>query len=43
MEFDYKKFSNDLFEALDTSLQKLTKEHKNLYAFTLSCSRDVRS
>ncbi len=43
MEFDYKKFSNDLFQALDTSLQKLTKEHKNLYAFTLSCSRDVRS
>ncbi|MDQ0227711.1 DUF4303 domain-containing protein [Metabacillus niabensis] len=43
MEFNYNKFSNDLFQELVTALQKITEEHKDLYAFTLSCSRDVRS
>ncbi|PAD66402.1 hypothetical protein CHH83_24235 [Bacillus sp. 7586-K] len=43
MEFNYNKFSNDLFQELVTAFQKMTEEHKDLYAFTLSCSRDVRS
>lgn len=41
--FDYKKFENDIVNAMENTLRKWVKEYDDIYILSLECERDMTS